>query len=365
VQPAVRDRLRLALLLAAALLSLAPGADASSQAPVAVFPVENLSGGNAPVEDVRQILSDHLARNGVPVLAPAALEAFLAAHRVRYTAGLDAETAAWLRQETGVERVVVPTIELSMTAPPPKFSLIVRVISATAPPLVVWADDVAMAGDQKPGWFDLGLVNDYPTLEAQALDRIAASLLAYLRDGSPGRPPRGSSRFAPKTAYRQLTLDPGRSYTIAVVPFLNLGPRRNAGEILSLLCMRHLSVMPQFRVLDAGVVRQQLLDARIIMTAGLSVTDADTLAALVDADYVLGGRVLRYEDHEGTSVRTHVEFSAVLIDPKTRRVVWSSDSDNDGNEGLRFFDRGASRTAHAMATQMVQRIAGRLAGDKQ
>jgi hypothetical protein len=42
--------------------------------------------------------------------------------------------------------------------------------------------------------------------------------------------------------------------------------------------------------------------------------------------------------------------------------VWSSDSYNDGKDGVRFFERGTSRTAHAMATQMVRLTAEMIAG---
>lgn len=144
------------------------------------------------------------------------------------------------------------------------------------------------------------------------------------------------------------------------MPFVNLSDRRNAGDVLTLLFMRHLSGVPAFRVLDSGVVRQQLLEARIIMDGGPSLRDAETLAALIDADFVLGGRVTRYLDYEGAGGRTRVEFSTVVIERKTRKVVWSSDSYNEGMDGVRFFERGASRTAHAMATQMVRLTTDRM-----
>jgi len=113
---------------------------------------------------------------------------------------------------------------------------------------------------------------------------------------------------------------------------------------------------------ETGVARQQLLDARIIMDGGPSFSDAETLAALTGAEFVLAGRVLRYEDYDGPAGRTRVEFSTVLIDRKSRRVVWSSDSNNDGNDGVLLFERGAAKTAHAMATQMVRLATEAMAG---
>ena len=121
-----------------------------------------------------------------------------------------------------------------------------------------------------------------------------------------------------------------------------------------MLFARHLSVFETFSVIDPGTVRQQLLQARIIMDGGISITDADLVASLVDADFVLAGRVHHYRDYEGSEGLTRVDFSTVLIEKASRRVVWSSHSYNDGGDGVLFFGRGRSTTAHAMASQMVR-----------
>jgi hypothetical protein len=328
-----------------------------------VFPVENLSGVSAPAGDVRRHLTDSLARQGVPVLDDDALDAFLARHRVRYTAGIDTATAESLRQETGVDAVVIASIELSSELAPPKVALMARLVSIADVPTVVWADDAGMAGDDAPGWLGLGLVEDHQTLLSRALERLAGSLLDYVKTGKAGTGPRSASKFRPKMSYRSPAIESGKTYSVAIVPFFNLSERQHAGEILALLYMRHLSDFTQFRVAEAGVTRRQLLEARIIMDGGLSLSDAETVAALVDADLVLGGRVIRYLDYEGPGGRASAEFSTVLIERKSRRVVWSSSSYNDGGDGVRFFERGITRTAHAMATQMtrltVEMIAGR------
>lgn len=367
VRPAIRTRARRApgaivcALVFAAAAALAAGTHEEATT-VAVFPVENLTGGTVPDQAVRRDLIEGLVNAGIRVLAPESLDAFFARHRIRYVAGLDIEAADWLKQETAVEGIVIPSFELSSETVPPKVALVVRFVSLDTPPAVRWAGDEGLAGDDSPGWLELGLVNDYQELLTRATDRLTGALVAYLRTGTGGTHSRPASKFKPKSAYRGLTLEPGRPYSIAVMPFFNSSERRNAGEIVSLLCIRHLAAMPQFRVIDTGVVRRQLLDARIVMDSGLSVTDAETVAALIDADFVLGGQVFRYEDHEGPGGRTGVEFSTTLIDRRSRRVVWKSRSYNEGTDGVRFFERGTSRTAHAMATQMVRFTAEMIAG---
>jgi len=228
--------------------------------------------------------------------------------------------------------------------------------------VVVWADDAGMAGDDAPGLFGLGLVNDYGKLQARALGDLSASLLAYLKSGARAVSPEASAKFKPRVFYRALTLESGRPYTIAVAPFFNLSERRTAGQTMALLFMRYLASLPQFRVVDAGAVREQLLDDHIVMNSGLSSSDTDKLAAPVDGDFVLSGRVLRYVDYEGPSGLARVEFSTVLIEKKSGKVVWSSESYNDGRDGPGWFERGVSKTAHEMAAQMVQFTVDMIAG---
>jgi TolB-like protein len=364
VAPGLSFRSVVAVSLVVLLLIVGAGLAAAGEkmTRVAVFPVGNLSGGSVPADEVRQFLINRLASGGIGVLGSDALEAFITRHRVRYTAGIDAATAASLKQETGVDGVVIASIDLSANTVPPKVALTVRLVSLEAAPAVVWADDAALAGDEAPGLFGLGLVNDYKALLTRALDRLGGSLLAYLKSGEDSASLKRASKFGPKVAYRSLTIQPGRPYSVAVVPFFNLSERRDAGEILALLFMRHLSSFKEFRVVEAGVTRGQLLDARVIMDSGLSIADAETVAGLIDADFVLAGRVIRYQDYDGPADGTRAEFSVVLIEKKSRRVVWSSSSYNAGSDGVRFFGRGASRTAHGMATQMVRLATEMIAG---
>jgi TolB-like protein len=338
------------------LLSIVPGraASAGRMALVAVFPVENLSGDEVPTDEIRQALLDALAAEGVAVLADDAQEAFLARHRVRYTAGIDRETARVLAEEERVDGVLVASVELSNPIDAPKVALTARLVSIDDVPTVAWADDVGLAGDDAPGLFGLGVVVDYGALQARALARLVQSLRNHVRTGETVAPREPASKFSPRTAYRGALAAPGTAYSVAVLPFFNLTPRRGAGDVMALLFMRHLSASPHVRVLDAGDVREQLLRARVIMEGGISIADADVVGSVLEADYVLAGRVLDYRDFDGADAVPRVEFSTVLIERATRRVVWSSQSDNAGDDGVVLFGRGATRTAHAMATQMVR-----------
>jgi hypothetical protein len=163
-------------------------------------------------------------------------------------------------------------------------------------------------------------------------------------------------KFRPKVSYRSDVFDPSQEYTVAVVPFLNLSGRKNAGEILGLEFIRNLKRFEQFDVVEPGVVRQQLLTLRMIIPEGISLANADVLFTTLNVDLILAANVNEYQDYQGVFGTPKVDFFAQLVERKSRSVVWSSVSHNQGDDGVFFFDRGSVNTAHAMASQMTRWI---------
>jgi len=126
-----------------------------------------------------------------------------------------------------------------------------------------------------------------------------------------------------------------------------------------------LNRFKNFDVIELGVVRQALLELRIIMDQGISLVNADSVAGMLDADLMLAGEVADYEDYQGVWGKPKVSFSAQLIERKSREVVWSSHSYNEGDDGVFFFDLGRVNTASAMASQMVRSIGEQVAKEKE
>jgi hypothetical protein len=81
----------------------------------------------------------------------------------------------------------------------------------------------------------------------------------------------------------------------------------------------------------------------------------------LNADLILSGDVTDYEDYQGIWGKPKVSFSAQLIEKKSREVVWSSYSYNEGDDGVFFFDLGRVNTASVMVSQMVRWIGEMLA----
>src|SRR5512135_1683730 len=114
---------------------------------IAVFPVENLSGAMGPVREIRQMFIERLRAAGVDVLDEEALQKFMARHRIRYTGGIEKNTAQAFKQEEKVGGVLITSLELYSEATPPKVSFISRLVSTEETPSILWIDGVGMAGD--------------------------------------------------------------------------------------------------------------------------------------------------------------------------------------------------------------------------
>jgi TolB-like protein len=218
-------------------------------------------------------------------------------------------------------------------------------------------DGVGRAGDDSPGILALGLIEDPRVLLEKGIGRLAESLEEYFEKKSEGNPVKGAKgKFRPKVSYRSDDFNPSRKYTVVVAPFLNFSGRRNAGEVLELEFIRNLMTFEQFDVIEPGVVRQQLLALRMIIPEGVSLANADALFATLNADLILTGSVNEYQDYQGVFGTAKVDFFVQLIEKKSRSVVWSSVSHNEGDDGVFFFDRGRVNTAHVMASQMTRWI---------
>src|SRR5512135_2229985 len=100
-----------------------PAAPRNGPITLALFPIENLSRHNAPKREIRQAMLQKLAEAGASVLLTEDLERFMERHRVRYAGGIDAETARALREEAGVNAVVITSLEQYVVSEPPVIAI--------------------------------------------------------------------------------------------------------------------------------------------------------------------------------------------------------------------------------------------------
>ena len=378
---------------------------------IAVFPVENLSGTPVPLKELNSELHAALKRNRVPIIEATAVDGFIESHRVRYLGGIDEITAAKLSAEIGADAVLISTIELYNEVSPPKYSMISRLVSLKGVPEIVWMESVGMAGDDAPGILGLGLIEDQKVLRNKGLGVIGASLKRHFSD-PPVRKQRVSARTKReeeiftlkdlvediKSEKRTLT-DPSdlqarawlakKPYTveemlqesktkggpflsrynplgwyssgdqlveeeraIAIIPFFNRSTRKHAAELQVLHLAKQLVKNGSFKVLELGVIRDKLLNMHIIMNDGISIPSLDLVSISLEADLLLNGVVFDYLDTVGYGSYPKINFSMQMFDRDNKKILWSSHSHNQGNDGVYFFEYGSISTAGSLADLM-------------
>jgi len=335
---------------------------------VAVLPVYNLTAAPAPLRELEQLLTEALARRGAVVLDEQVLDAFMTKRRMRYTGGLDRETALSMAEETGVETVLVSTLEYFEEGTDPKVSLHARLVSTGPDPEILWMDSVCRGGDDKPGFLDLGVISDSRKLLQNAAQDLAASLMGHLA----GRDERASGKdmtkgILPTVSYRDPGMDFTGRLTVAVIPFFNLSERPYAWEILPLHFVEGMLDSPDFVVLEPGVVRRSLLRTRVMVGGGLSGPHLELILSTTDADLVVTGSVMRYLDSPYAAQGPEVEFSVQVYERKSRKIVWSSRSVGRGKDGVYFFNKGYRSTACRLCSEMsrttINEMTRRAAGE--
>jgi TolB-like protein len=353
--------------------------------PIAILPVENLTGRAAPLGMIDLLLRLDLEEKGLHLVDAEALERFMKDHRIRHLGSLNSVASRALKEELGAEAFLITALEGYQDTRTPMISLISRLVSTGEEPEIVWMDSIGSSGEDSLGFLDLGRVEELDILVENALGDLTESLVSSLPEtrktvqALPANGSRGCERAAavttasaqgkptasplsalrtrkrrPRSWFRSSIIDTARTYSVAVIPFLDLSERKHAGRIVTSHFVNQMARSEMFAVVDPGLVREQLLKYRIIMQAGPSQANAEIISSdsSLGVDLVFSGTVFDYHDAGGIPT---VDFSVKIFEKKSRRVVWSSRSYSNGNEAVYFFDVGRVRTAHRLASEMARR----------
>jgi len=352
----------------------------SRNARLALLPIENLSDGKAPLNEIGKVLAGHLKQIGFRLLDPEVLAKFMKRYRIRYTGGVSSTEARAILEETGAEALFITSLEEYTAADPPKISLMSRLVSSGGHPQILWIDSTGLSGDDSPGLLGVGYIKKPRLLLEKAARQLIGSLDRWLTsypekdalkpaevvaDSSVYNEESGDydigsqdvarfkDKYLPHMFFRSSVFEPRKKYLVAVVPFLNLSSRKKAGQILTLHHVKQMFQLENFTVVEPGVVREKLLKFRAIMTAGPSLAVADLLTdeELLGVDLVLSGKVFDYQGKIGTA---KVDFSAQMIEKQSREVVFISRSYGAGDDGVYFYDIGRVRSAHNLTEKMAK-----------
>jgi hypothetical protein len=342
---------------------------------IAVFPVDNLTGWRAPLGTVDAVLRAHLDRRGFRIVDDRILEKIMKRYRVRHTGSLGAQVSQALEEEAGATGVLLTSLEVFYDDEFPKISLQSRLVVGGDRPEIAWVDGIGLAGNGHPGLFALGRIDSVGDLLEIATRCLVDSLaISFFGTGAPDpsnarsefnqcdsrgevvySPPgeNGKRRFRPRNAFGSPIADRDRRYSVAVIPFLNQSQRKNAGRILELHFVNQLFRNESLSIVEPGLVREKLLEYRVVMPAGPSLDNAAALTNddSLGVDLVLSGVVFDYQDAYGIP---KIDFSVTMIEKESGRVVWSSRSHGTGDDGVLFFDLGMVHTAHQLTSEMVR-----------
>ena len=336
--------------------------DANRELLVAVLPVENLSGGTVPLAPLRRALMEAAAGVGLKVVPEEEVDHFIREHRIRYTGGVDEEISQSLKTQLQANAVLVTSLELYNEETPPKMALMSRLVSTGERPEIIWMESVALAGDEEPGALNLGMILETKKLQEKVMERLARSLGQRLSGGV--EPAGAGARYKPKVAFAAFGDQGDRKPTVAVFPFLNQSTRKNAGEMLVLHCVKQLVDSGQVAVVEPGVLRNRMLQMRIIMDDGVALPQVDLISRAMHVDYIVTGKVYEYQDYMGEIGRPKVDFSLQVIEGTEKKVVWASKSYNEGNDGVFFYDWGRTYTASALAQKMARAVVQRMLAEQ-
>jgi hypothetical protein len=343
----------------------------------ALLPLHNLSDTNAPLQEIQSVLRTRLVSRGFQLLDHSLLKDFMAKYRMRHTGGVSRHLSQKMQEELGVDGVFITSLETWQEAIPHRVSLITRVVSTGSQPEVVWIDSVGLTSVDNPGLLGLGIVKNHKLLLSNALEKLLDSYQSYLAGLSPeyihtaeqlqplmmnaesatasGVITANKPRHQPQFSYRASTFDPIKPYSVAVIPFLNINTRKQAGEIVALHVVKQLHRYANLRVFEPGQVRQTLLRYRMIMQSGPSLAASDILTSerILDADLIVSGKVF---DYQGAIGESKADFSTQIFDGVNREIIWASRSYATGNQGVYFFDWGRVYSAHDLLSKMTEEV---------
>jgi hypothetical protein len=143
---------------------------------LAALPVENLSGGEAPLILLARSLRMNLTERGFRLLDDEVLEGFMKRHRVRYTGGVGSRVSRAMKEETEAEAILVTSVEAYEDKGSPEIALISRLVSSGENPEIVCTESVGLSGEGSTGLLGLGRVREPQILLEKAVHSLGNAL---------------------------------------------------------------------------------------------------------------------------------------------------------------------------------------------
>jgi hypothetical protein len=320
---------------------------------VALLPLENLSGDERAGAEVAAVLARALTARGYAVARTEAMEAALAAGRVRYLDSLPAAVRGKLARDLAAGLLLTGAVYTYAEGASAMLAFSARMVDAGG--AVRWAAAFGLTTRDTEGLLGTGRAGTLDALLREAAARVQRDLPAP-QGTAAARPGGKPLHLGGPRAFAAAALGEVASRRIAVLPPEGFAPDPRAGAIVS-----HLLAI---RLRDAGLDVVEAADLRAAMREegvrsfrGLDAGQLREVGDRVGATLFLNGSVYTWRDssaHGGGWPEVSLELS--LVDVARERVLWTGQHARRGGDYAFLLQRGAVTSAVALADRVVAEL---------
>lgn len=283
----------------------------------AIGKVAVLTFGNLTETDSRyQFIVDQvqlaLQAMNIDFVAADDLRPVLRKHRIRSRGRISQFDASVLRDDLGVDLILIGSIDLIRETDMPELSLSLRLVSPDSV-TIRSAVSVSASGRDYTGLFEVGTVEDIDRL----IELVAADAVQKLLKGL---------QEPAKTSFR-----PDRRW--AVVPFDNSSKNRSAGQIMANWVISYL-VTEGYKVVEPGTIDRLFQPNGGSTIGGIDSKRANLTYDSLGVSYVITGEVDIFNQASGILENSTPEltFGARVSDSQSGMVVTSYESETTGDQ---------------------------------
>jgi hypothetical protein len=321
-----------------------------------LLPLENPSAAAEAPALIAPLIEEKLRERGWDLAPAAAVEKSLAAARIRRLDSLPAGARETLLAELEAEGYVATSILAFRSKGMPLVAVAVRLVGVDGKE--IYGEAMGLSAEDT-----LGVLDDRPSVRSDELARRVAGRLfdGFPRPGrrpKPDEPPGAPFPLGSPASFRSAALDampaPRR---IAILPFRSFGVAvPEAPRIAAELTRRWLVRSRGFEPVEAADLRAALAAEKVRDPARIDPDLRSAIGRRLGASLFLQGTIFRWKPEPPSGSQAappEVEFSLLLVDAASARILWASYHHRLGNEYKGLLGLGGITNVVALADRVL------------
>ena len=318
----------------------------TQSATIAVLPFANYTGNSKAKLAGDSLIFELLIEQGWNVIPRDSLRDVLRKHRIRTKNGINIDQAAAIRDELSADYFLIGTYNIYIENDIPEVGFSIHLVD-TENLKIAAAFSAAANGEDFSGFLGIGRITSidvlYKTVIAKAFVDINPPKIELLKT-------------------RPKVRSAGR---MAIVPFDNFSPDRNAGLIVSSMLIAELTEAGWDIVSPGDVFQLFRLNNRIPRGE----IDFDLLKQMTDklnVDFVITGSVFEFTAGmagiDGSV--PEIELSGRLIESRTGRIISTESVSARGSDSELFFRSGTCYSLGKLTRKALRDLRNKIAGER-